>query len=514
MMSFLWAVLVGILAVYMLYRLCSRSRLQHIPGPPTLPIVGNIHQLDRHRIRNTLLKWAKVYGPVYKIRVASNDVLVVSGFEEIRSVLMGQESSGRPISYLWTEVGRRAGVLHFPDADPHWKLLRVLTQGHLKQFGSGLSRLERIVRDFSGDLIDQFDQSKGQAMDPRSAIQETTLKTIACIVTGEKLESGDALLEKLREHDLEHSRVTSPSTSTVLMDTFPWISLLPTEGSRRLKKTLETGAEVCDMLKERCVGISGTGGGLYELLMSYVQGNQDSPEMSDPAKPSILLPIQAEQTCLDLLFAGLTTTSKTFYMLLNVLAHHPRVQEKLQAELLRVMGSEQEPGLDDRQQLPYARAVLYEHLRCLTLTTVGVKRRTVTDYVIGGYHVPKDTEVFPFLWGLHHEEEFWEDPNSFNPERFIDHTGDLLPADHPRRRRLFPFGGGPRLCLGKQIAMARLFLWMTMVVQRFTITPADGNSKATIDPVHIPSSLNLLLPEPYKVIFHPRKTSSSSQSVA
>ncbi len=319
------------------------------------------------------------------------------------------------------------------------------------------------------------------------------------------------LLEKLREHDLERSRVLSPSTSAILMDTFPWISLLPTEGSRCLKKTIETGVDVCNTLKERCAGISGTGGGLYELLMSYVQGNQNSTEMTDPARPPILLPIQAEQTCLDLLLAGVATTSKSFYMLLNVLAHHPQVQEKLHAELLRVMGPEQEPGLDDRQQLPYARAVLFEHLRCLTLTTVGVKRRAVRDCVIGGFHVPEGTEMFPFLWGLHHDEKFWEDPNTFQPDRFLDPpTGDLLPADHPRRRRLFPFGGGPRLCLGKQIAMARLFLWMTMVVRHFTITPADGNSKATIDPVQIPSAL-LLLPEPYEVIFHPRKTPVSEE---
>ncbi len=141
MVSFLWTVLIGILAVYVLSRLFSRSRLQHIPGPPTLPVVGNLHQLDRDRIRNTLLKWAKVYGPVYKIRVVSNDVLVVCGFEEIRSVLMDREFSGRPISYMWSQVGKRSGVLTFPEAETHWKLLRVLTQDHLKQFGSGLSRL-------------------------------------------------------------------------------------------------------------------------------------------------------------------------------------------------------------------------------------------------------------------------------------------------------------------------------------------------------------------------------------
>ncbi len=300
MVSFLWAMLIWILAVYVLSRLFSRGRLQHISGPPTLPVVGNIHQLERGRIRLTLLKWAKVYGPVYKIRVASNEVLVVSGFEEIRSVLMGREFSGRPITYLWSQVGKRSGVLTFPEADTHWKLLRILTQGHLKQFGSGLSRLEMIFRDLSGDMMDEFARSGGRAMDPRSAIDEITLKTIACIVTGEKLETGDALLQKMKELDVVRSRVTSPSTSAILMDTFPWISALPTQGSRNLKKTLELGEDVCNMLKERCAGVSGTGGGLYELLMSHVQGNQDSTGTSDPARPSILLPVQAEQTCLEM----------------------------------------------------------------------------------------------------------------------------------------------------------------------------------------------------------------------
>ena len=83
---------------------------------------------------------------------------------------------------------------------------------------------------------------------------------------------------------------------------------------------------------------------------------------------------------------------------------------------------------------------------------------------------------------MHHDEKFWGDPYEFRPERFLDEDKNLVAADHPNRKHLMPFGAGTRVCLGESLAIARLFLWITKLMQRFEVVPAENNPKSTTDP--------------------------------
>jgi cytochrome P450 len=74
---------------------------------------------------------------------------------------------------------------------------------------------------------------------------------------------------------------------------------------------------------------------------------------------------------------------------------------------------------------------------------------------------------------LHRDEAFWGDPDVFRPERFLDDAGKLLPADHPRRKRLMPFGAGSRVCVGEIFALRRLFIFLVSVAQAFDLGPGD-----------------------------------------
>ncbi|CAH1779749.1 unnamed protein product, partial [Owenia fusiformis] len=92
-------------------------------------------------------------------------------------------------------------------------------------------------------------------------------------------------------------------------------------------------------------------------------------------------------------------------------------------------------------------------------------RKSTKDSKLGDYFIPKDTQVWVNLFGVHHDERYFADPWAFKPERFLDENGDVIPVD--QRKMLMPFGAGRRVCVGEQLARARLFLFFTAMLQKF-----------------------------------------------
>ena len=97
---------------------------------------------------------------------------------------------------------------------------------------------------------------------------------------------------------------------------------------------------------------------------------------------------------------GTITTSPTFYALLNVLQCHPDIQEKLYQEVVREVGTDKAVDLDQKEKLPYVRAVVQELLRFVTSTGIGAVRETIEDTELSGIPVPKGTQVREYLYGL------------------------------------------------------------------------------------------------------------------
>ena len=92
-------------------------------------------------------------------------------------------------------------------------------------------------------------------------------------------------------------------------------------------------------------------------------------------------------------------------------------------------------------------------------------------------HNPKGYRDMGESLGFHHDENLWDDPFKFKPERLMDADGDLVPADHPNRRNTMPFGAGHRICVGEVLALSRMFLITARILQNFTILPESTVEK-------------------------------------
>ena len=173
---------------------------------------------------------------------------------------------------------------------------------------------------------------------------------------------------------------------------------------------------------------------------------------------------QVRDEAVILFLAGHETTALALTYALYLLATHPEAQVRLADEIDRVLGG-RSPGLGDLDKLAVTETVVLESMR-LYPPAWGIGRQAHEPVEIGGYAFPKGAEFVMSPWVVHRDARNFEDADAFKPERW---EGDL-------QRRLpsfayFPFGGGPRVCIGNRFAMMEAKLVLASAVQRFRFEP-------------------------------------------
>jgi cytochrome P450 len=175
---------------------------------------------------------------------------------------------------------------------------------------------------------------------------------------------------------------------------------------------------------------------------------------------STMTAAQVRDEAVTLFLAGHETTALALTYSLYLLATHPECQARLADELHRVLGG-RTPGLADLESLKYTDAVVLEAMRLYPPAWV-MARQALTEVEIGPYRFPKGAEFVISPWVLHRDPKNFDDPEAFKPERW---DGDL--AHRLPRFAYFPFGGGPRVCIGNRFAMMEAKLVLAVAIQRF-----------------------------------------------
>jgi len=155
----------------------------------------------------------------------------------------------------------------------------------------------------------------------------------------------------------------------------------------------------------------------------------------------------------------------------QLLARNPATQSSLHDEIAgRLQG--RRPTLDDLAQPPLLRAVFDETLR-LYPPAWGMSRELLTDDDVQGFRIPRKATVLLYQYITHHHSEFWEAPEQFQPERFLSAAGKERP-----KFAYYPFGGGPRICIGNTFALAEGPLVLATLIQHFRAEPIPGHQAA------------------------------------
>jgi cytochrome P450 len=184
------------------------------------------------------------------------------------------------------------------------------------------------------------------------------------------------------------------------------------------------------------------------------------------------------------LIAGHTTVAAALAWTCSLLAQHPEAERTLQGELDTVLGG-RHPTPQDLPRLRYTRLVIEESLRLYPPTWVTARTPTAHDE-IGGHRIPAQSVLLLSPYVLHRHPAFWEHPERFTPERLTPERATGRP-----RFAYFPFGGGPRRCIGQNLAMLEMQVILAMVAQAYEVRfvpgpPVEPEARLTLLPRHGP----------------------------
>jgi cytochrome P450 len=198
-----------------------------------------------------------------------------------------------------------------------------------------------------------------------------------------------------------------------------------------------------------------------DLLSMLIQAqDEDGSRMTDQ---------QLHDEVLTLVLAGHETTALTLAWIFCFLAQNPAIETKLQEELTTVLGGRL-PTVEDLPKLVYTDKIVKETLRVRPPVWVFV-RETTNECRLEGYTLPKGTTVFLSQWAMHYDPRYFNEPQKFDPERWTPEMQKDLP-----KYAYFPFGGGPRLCIGNTFALMEAVLVVATLAQRFRLTFAPGET--------------------------------------
>ncbi len=173
--------------------------------------------------------------------------------------------------------------------------------------------------------------------------------------------------------------------------------------------------------------------------------------------------------------AGHETTANTITWTLYLLSRNPEIMSKLQQEIDHVLGK-RPATMDDLRQLKYTEMVIKESMRIYP-TAWAMTRQTIEPVEVGGHQLPKNAIVMVAPWTVHRDERWWDNPLEFRPERFsLENEANITKYSY------FPFGGGPRVCVGNAFAMMEAQLVLATIVQHVDFI-LDPNQKVEPDRV-------------------------------
>jgi cytochrome P450 len=423
---------------------------------PTLagtPLVGSLREVRRDYL-GTISRAARDVGGLARIVAGPPGWRVI--LYSVSSPQLAAEVLGQPDRYRKQAPGYRELRLALGDnlltsEDEVWHRQR--------RFLASMFTRRRILTSYAAVMVEEAQRlverwrtaaAQGRRLDAYPEMIEVASRISGRILFGADMTKAFDLLKRFRRiNDQLLRRAVTPH---------PLPTWLPTPANRRLNRGLsEIRGIVDDLIAERRAQRPSPS---REDMLGLLLAARDAEDISDRLSDSEV----ADQAMLFLL-AGHDTTSVTLACALVQLALSPDWQEILWEEIDTSLAG-QPPSAANVDHLTWTGRAVREAMR-LYPAAHGAARSTVGDEVLGGYRIPAGSWVEVSPWGVHHSPAVWKDPDRFDPRRF-----DVQPGEFPGGHRYawFPFGAGPRACIGMQIASLEVQIVIAAVLQAFTIT--------------------------------------------
>ncbi|KIJ68050.1 hypothetical protein HYDPIDRAFT_83068 [Hydnomerulius pinastri MD-312] len=482
------------------------------PGPPPTPTLGNIRGIDTRQPWKTYSQWGAEYGDIIYTRLLSQDIIVINSEKVARDLLdrRSQNYSSRPPSLVPINelFGTEFSSIFLPYGD-RWRLHRRLFHQAFRLNAAPSFRPIQMQK--AHDLLTNLLLTPDNFL---AHLQALSTSTIMALVYDYNVTGIDDPIVAHVERALDIAvKAVRPEVAAVIA-TFPFLKHLPPwfPGAKFKRSALLSRKYIAEWVEAP-----------FKYVKKNMAAGTAAPSMVSDAllriqesartEEEVILLEKAVKEASASAYAGkcYTCTFSTLLIFILAMVLYPEAQAKAQAEIDSVIGHNltRLPDWEDRPSLPYVGALIKETLRWHPVVPLGIPHATVDDDVYEGYHIPKGATVLANAWAMSRDPIKFPQPDKFRPERFLnlEKCGSLDELS-------FAFGFGRRVCVGRHVADASLWIAIVNMLAVFRFEPGPSWD-AGPDGANVKWTEGVTThPEPFPCVITPRQKDTNPEKLA
>ena len=467
--------------------------LDSLPGPPRLPLFGSTwiflvqgllpgaKPLGK-RLLDLQAELVEKYGKIYRIQFPGADIVPIANPEDVEKVFRTDGKYPRrfdsPALDFYRETRKKTPGVFFKNGEEWYKHRSVISKRILrpKELAQYIPELNEIVDYFVSRLRlirhPSGTEKENEIPDLDQELFKWSFESVADIVF-------DRRFGCLEENMNPEAQEFISSIGTMLANIVPAI-LLPVALHKVYEtQTYKTFADAFDKMYDYAELFINRR--IEELRRkgerAAITGDAANPDDTATFIEFLLASDKLTEedllgSVIDLLFAGVDTTSNTMQWALYLLSKNPDKQEKLYREVLSVVGPSEPVDVEALARMPFLKACIRETLRLYPVFP-SLTRKLEEDIVLKGYKIPAGTQIEFLFYYMSYSEDFFPDARSFKPERWLRDEQDTFPGVKSAFASL-PFGFGTRMCIGRRVSELEMNLLLSRLVQQFLITYPEG----------------------------------------
>ncbi|KAK9668268.1 hypothetical protein RND81_13G046300 [Saponaria officinalis] len=417
----------------------SKEKSLSLPGPSGLPVVGYLPFLGSD-LRFTFKDLADIYGPIFKVRLGYKEAVVITSPSLAKEVLRDKDvvfSNRDPTVAAKIAVG--GSDIAFSDNGPEWRKMKKIFVSEMLS-NANLDATSHHRKHNVKIMINKTYKKAGELVDIGELVFITIIGSVMSMVWGNSMKGlgGNAIDAEFRSVVADFMFLLGEPN---ISDFLPCFARFDLQGvRRRMTLAAERIEKLFDLaIQHHSAADTNNQKDFLGCLLQHTK-------LEDPAT-SLTLP-QVKGILTDAIIGGMDTTSSTVELAMAQILKHPEIMRKIQEELTEIVGLNNTIDESHLSKLKYLNAVLKETLRLHPAVPLFVPHRPKTSTTVGGYTVPKDSQIFINVWAIHRDPQLWENPTEFRPKRFLN--GSEKSDFMGKQFEYLPFGSGRRMCPGKQ----------------------------------------------------------------
>ncbi|KAJ7768207.1 cytochrome P450 [Mycena metata] len=467
------------------------------PGPPTTPVLGNAHLLGGKDLHLKITEWARYYGDVFSIKIGSGTMVVLSSPAAIKEVVdkHGWVGSSRPNNYI-AELcgsGEQSSIL-FANGPRLHTLRRTLArffspQNSLRYRPAQAAESTLLLHDLITHPEDFSDSIR--------RFSHSLAKIITYGQRAPNFHAPDVLAFYSSLDGMIHALAPGRYPPFELFPVFKYLPPPFAPWRAACQKVKSVRAEIQTSLWE-------------SLRRRQAAGDEESFDCAIGELMHQGPPPGEEHfysyTGIGLLDAGSDTSAAFLLSLVLVLSLYPECQERARKEIDAIIGPTRLPVAEDGAKLPYLNALIREVLRFRPQFPLGIPHMLSDSIVYKDHFLPKGSKLMLNTYAIFHDPEIFENPEVFNPDRFLTSEYGTRPGMDADFRDNFLFGGGRRICIGQWIGRSTMQITAMRLI--WALKFADARDPATDKPLSRDLDTYahnfVVMPRPFKCKIEPR----------